>query len=121
MKKIKVLAAALALLGASGLAAVGLSSPAGADVTGWERIETTGTILGGSSTQTVTSYCTSGKKALGGGYDVDTVQFLALNTRIVTNKATGSGSGWTVTFTQAPGSGSTNLDVAVVAVCGTVS
>lgn len=84
---------------------------------GWERIEASTTFSNG--TGSYEAYCTSGKKVVGGGYDTDQSKFVSLNTRVVTNKPTGSGSGWTVSFVSDSGSGDRSLGVTIVAVCAT--
>jgi hypothetical protein len=113
MKRVRAALAAGALIVASaGTAAVLSAGSASAEMAGWERIEQTGTVNGAT---TVTAFCTSGKKAMGGGYDVDQTDFLSSGSKVMTNKATGSGSGWTVTFSA----GSNSFGVATVAVCAT--
>lgn len=119
MKRIKTALAAGVLVVSAAAVGVIASSSANAEMSGWERIEQNDTVPGGTGLYEVTALCTSGKKVTGGGYDVAGAKFLTLDTRIATNKATGSGSGWTVAFTKADGAGDKSLDVTVVAVCAT--
>lgn len=117
MKQKKTIMASAALLAATGLGGVFMSAPSvSADVTGWEKVTVTGTVpASGGGYWNLAAYCSSGKKVMGGGYEMPSLEDDGL--RVSKSHPTGFSTGWNVNFHQISG----GYDVVVYAICATVS